>query len=209
VITTIGVKQHLLRYKEKSFYEKDAVYVDSTFFDVFTYHFTSGSAAKALAEPYSMVLLKPTADKLFGKEDPVGKIVEINNEYGKHDFNITGVIDESLGKTHIHANLLITMNSGGMGGYVLQNQAWAGNNFANTYVKLNPGADAAALEKKLPAFLNKYGEAQLKQIGMQKQLQPSEPTLQSAWNVDHELPRHLEDALASMRFARRDERTYQ
>jgi glutamine synthetase len=36
-------------------------------------------------------------------------------------------------------------------------------------------------------------------LGMQKQLQPSEPTLQSAWNVDHELPRHLEDALASMR----------
>src|SRR5215212_4267831 len=38
VVATIGVKQHLLRYKEKSIYEKDAVFVDSTFFDVFTYH---------------------------------------------------------------------------------------------------------------------------------------------------------------------------
>jgi glutamine synthetase len=36
-------------------------------------------------------------------------------------------------------------------------------------------------------------------LGMQKQLQPSEPTLQSAWSVSRELPRHLEDALASMR----------
>ena len=172
VITTggLGAKQHLLRYKEKSFYEKDAVFVDSTFFDVFTYHFTNGKAVNALKEPYSIVLFKPVADKLFGNEDPVGKVIEINNEYEKHDFKVTAVVDESLGKSHIHANMFITMNSGGIGEYVLQNQAWAGNNFANEYVKLNPGTNVAALEKKLPAFLNKYGADQLKELGMQKQL---------------------------------------
>src|SRR6478672_6063568 len=55
VITTIGVKQHLLRYKEKSFYEKDAVFVDSTFFDVFSYHFLNGNPSTALSQPYSIV----------------------------------------------------------------------------------------------------------------------------------------------------------
>src|ERR1700761_4815590 len=37
VLTTdkLGAKEHLLRYKDRSFYEKDAVIVDSTFFDVF------------------------------------------------------------------------------------------------------------------------------------------------------------------------------
>ena len=166
----LGAKQHLLRYKEKSFYEKDAVFVDSTFFDVFTYHFTNGNGVNALNEPYSIVLLKPVADKLFGKDDPVGKVIEINNAYGKHDFKVTGVVDESLGRTHIKANMFITMNSGGIGEYVLQNHSWAGNNFANEYIKLNPGADVAALEKKLPAFLNKYGAQQLKELGMKKQL---------------------------------------
>jgi putative ABC transport system permease protein len=170
VITTIGVKQHLLRYKEKSLYEKDAVYVDSTFFDVFTYHFTNGTATNALTEPYSIVLLKSTADRLFGYKDPLGKLIEIDNAYGKHDFKVTGVVDESLGKSHIHANVFITMNSGGMGEYALKNQSWAGNNFANAYVKLNPNADAMTLEKKLPVFLNKYGRQQLKELGMQKQL---------------------------------------
>ena len=170
VITTIGVKQHLLRYKEKSFYEKEAVFVDSTFFDVFNYHFTNGNPKNALIEPYSIVLLKTTADKLFGNEDPINKLIQIDNTYGKHDFKVTGVVDESLGKSHIHANLFITMNSGGIGGYVLENQMWAGNNFANSYVKLNEKADVAALDKKLPAFLNKYGQQQLKELGMQKQL---------------------------------------
>lgn len=169
VITTIGVKQHLLQYKEKSFYEKDAVFVDSTFFDVFTYRFTNGNA-KALTEPYSIVLLKPTADKLFGQDDPIGKTIEINKAYGKHVFKVTGVVDESLGKSHIHANIFITMNSGGIGNFVRNNEAWAGNNFANSYVKLSSGANAAALEKKLPAFLNKYGAQQLKELGMQKHL---------------------------------------
>ena len=170
VVTTIGVKQHLLRYKEKSFYEKDAAFVDSTFFDVFTFHFINGDAKNALTEPYSIVLLKSTADKLFGKDDPLGKTIEIDNAYGKHNFRVTGVVDESLGKSHIHANLFITMNSGGIGEYVLQNQMWAGNNFANSYVKLNSNASAVALEKKLPAFLNKYGQQQLKDLGMQKKL---------------------------------------
>ena len=115
----LGAKQHLLRYKEKSFYEHDAVYVDSTFFTMFNYHFVNGvSSNKILAEPYSVVLLKPVSDKLFGNEDPVGKVISIDNAYGKHDFKVTGVVDESLGKTQIHPNLFITMNSGGLGQYV-------------------------------------------------------------------------------------------
>ena len=64
----LGNSKNLLKYKEKSFYEKDLVYVDSTFFDVFTYHFDYGRNTKdILAQPYSIVLLKPVADKLFGE----------------------------------------------------------------------------------------------------------------------------------------------
>src|SRR5688572_28826190 len=146
VVGTIGISQHLLRHREKSFYEKELVFVDSTFFDVFTYHFVKGSAEKSLREPYTVVLLKPTADKLFGNDDPIGKTFEIDNGYGKNSFKVTGVVDESLGKSHIHANVFITMNSGGIGSYVLSNTSWAGNNFAASYVKLNAKANATALE---------------------------------------------------------------
>ncbi len=169
-IEKLGSRQNLLHYGEKSFYEKKALYVDSTFFDVFTYHFTNGSPSKALTEPYSIVLLKPISDKLFGSVDPIGKMIQIENGYGKHDFKVTAVVDESLGKSHIESNMFITMNSGGIGSFVLQNTRWAGNNFAGSYVKLNPHTDVAALEKKFPAFLNKYGQAQLKELGMEKEL---------------------------------------
>src|ERR1700744_2151489 len=105
VVPTFGVSKHMLRYKDKSFYEKDAVYVDSTFFDVFAYHFVNGNPThNILAEPYTLVLLKPVADKLFGVEDPINKVITIDDGYGKHDFKVTGVVDESLGKSHIKAN---------------------------------------------------------------------------------------------------------
>ena len=106
----------------------------------------------------------------MANEDPVGKVVTIDNGYGKHDFKVAGVVDESLGKSHLVANIFVTMNSGGFGDYTLHNTMWAGNNYAASYVKLRPGADAASLEQKLPAFLNKYGAQQLKALGMQKKL---------------------------------------
>jgi len=197
LVTTegFGAKQHLLRYKEKSFYQQNAAYVDSTFFDVFNFHFIAGNANKVLAEPYTIVLQKPVADKLFGSESAIGKMISIDNSFGKHDFKVMGVVDESAGQSHIKVSMFMAMNSGGLGQYVRQNTAWAGNNFLYAYVKLRPNASAAALEKKLPDFLNKYGADQLKAIGMKKvlHLQPI-TTIHTTPGHEHELTKTLDPA---------------
>jgi len=193
VVTDFNAGKHLLRYKEKLVYEDKPVYVDSTFFDVFTYHFTNGSAKNVLSEPFSLVLLKTTAEKLFGSEDPVGKVIEIDDNDGKNEYKITGVVDESLGKSHLHANMFITLNSGGLGQFIRQNESWAGNNLTYSFVKLRPDADAAALEKKLPAFLNKYGGEQLKAVGMEKilHLQPLS-SIHTTTDYEKELSKSVE-----------------
>jgi putative ABC transport system permease protein len=166
----LGAKEHLLRYKEQSFYENEAYYVDSTFFDVFSYHFIEGHAPHALDEPYSIVLLKKTSDKLFGSQPALGKLININDAYGKHDFKVTGVVDETLGRSHLKANMFITMKSGNNGNSIANDNEWAGNNFLFSYLKLRPGADPNILEKKLPAFLNKNAGQQMKSLGMIKVL---------------------------------------
>lgn len=169
-IPTLGVDEHLVSYKERAFYERDAYFVDSTFFDVFTYHFTAGSPAQALLEPNAIVLIKPIADKLFGAENPIGKVITIKDSWGNHDFSVTGVIDQSLGKTSLPGAMFIRMNAGGYGGDFLTNHMWSGNNFTYSYVRLRTGANPAAVEAKLPAFLQRHAEDQLRSIGMEKVL---------------------------------------
>lgn len=170
IVPTLNASNHLLRYKETSLYEKGAYMVDSTFFDVFNFHFVNGNAKNALTEPNSIILLQSVADKLFAKEDPTGKVITMEDAYGKNDFKVTGVIDESPGKSNIHANMFIRMNPNGFGSDILKNTTWSGNNFTYSYIKLRPGTNAALFEKKLPAFLMKYGEQQLKNLGMEKHL---------------------------------------
>jgi putative ABC transport system permease protein len=165
-----GAPKTLLTYKEKSFYQEGLVYVDSTFFDIFNYHFANGSPVKCLNEPYTAILLKPVAEKLFGNENPIGKIITLNNGFGKHDFKVNGVIDESLGKTNIQGSIFVAMDSGGLGDYTMKDQDWAGNNFAYSFIKLRAGTDPAELEKKFPEFINRHGGQQMKSIGMTKQL---------------------------------------
>jgi len=48
-IPTLGADEHLLAYKDRSFYEKEAYLVDSGFFDVFNFHFSAGSADRVLS----------------------------------------------------------------------------------------------------------------------------------------------------------------
>ncbi|HEV2482061.1 MAG TPA: ABC transporter permease [Puia sp.] len=173
-IPTLGAEEHLLVYKQKMFYEKDAMLVDSTFFDVFDFHFSAGSAAHAFTASNSIVLSLPVAARLFGDENPIGKVITIHDSWGNNLFTVTGVVDESLVRSTLQANLFIKMEPGGFGGSLLTNNTWTGNNFAYSYVKLAPGASPEALEKKLPAFLDKYGAQQFKSDGMTKilHLQP-------------------------------------
>ncbi|WPU95590.1 FtsX-like permease family protein [Mucilaginibacter sabulilitoris] len=170
VVPTLGIKEHLLTYKENAFYESDAVMVDSTFFDVFTYHFTNGSPVNALSDINTIVLLKPVADKLFGNIEPVGKVITMDDADGKNDFKVTGVVDETAGKSQLSAKLFIRLNKHGYGSDILTNNSWAGNNFTNSFVKLRADVNVQDFEKKLPVFLNKYGADQLKSSGMSKSL---------------------------------------
>lgn len=165
VVPLLGIEKHMLRYNEKAIWEKDAFFVDSTFFDVFTYRSVAGNLQTALANPYSVVLNKSTAEKLFGKQDPVGKTISIENTQGKNDYRVTAVVDESFGKSHLHANIFITMNGGGVGEFMLHNNSWTNEGYIASYVKLFPGTNSQSLQKKLPAFIDHYAGADLKKWG--------------------------------------------
>ena len=68
------------RYNDKEFYENNFFYADTAVFDVFTYKFIKGDPKTALMEPNTMVLTETVANKYFGNDDPIGKILVSGEE---------------------------------------------------------------------------------------------------------------------------------
>ena len=124
-------------------------FADSTFFRLFSFKLHSGNPANVLKQPYSIVLTKALAEKLFGNEDAVGKSVRLD---GKDDYMVTGVADAAPDNSQISYEALISFSTL-YKDTVKYAMDWNGGNQYITYLKLNNPANAASLEKKFPAFL--------------------------------------------------------
>ena len=164
----------LLQYREssgnvKSFYETKAFLADSTYFQLFSYQFLEGDAAKSLTNPNSVVLSKEIARKLFGNETAINKVIHISSSTnGDHDFTVTGVFAPSRIPSHIDARFIMSMKGGDIDQYMLRTTDLASNNMFHTYFILKPGSDARKLEAKFPAFIDKYAGKDLKSMGFYK-----------------------------------------
>jgi putative ABC transport system permease protein len=154
----------------KQFYETNGYYVDSTFFQLFTYTFKYGDPRTALDRPNSLVISEEIAAKLFGNTNPVGQPVTIGIPYGDFSYTVKGVIRTQGVKSHIPAHFFLSMRNGDIGTWVVQQTNWATNNIFHTYMKLKAGADLAVFEKKLPAFLQRRAGEDQKSLGVMRKL---------------------------------------
>ena len=69
----------------------DLIYADEDFFKLFTYKFIEGNAESALKEPLNVVITNTLSNKLFGKEEALGKVVKLNND---KSLTVSAVIEE-------------------------------------------------------------------------------------------------------------------
>ena len=133
-----------LKYQDRLFDSEDFVFADKNVFDVFTLPFLRGDPLTALREPYSLVLTRSEAHRIFGGEDPLGKSIRYDNRF---DFTVTGVI-EDVHDLHIKMKYLAPFESlpriKGRPDF-LSELNW---NFS-TYLLLQENTDIPSLEEKL------------------------------------------------------------
>jgi len=169
---TTGEKEKtrsLIQYKDNIFYDSEGFLADSTLFDVFTYEFKEGYPKKALVEPNSVVLSEKLARKLFGEESALDKIINIG-QGGKEDgYKITGVFKEKY-NSFIKASFFTSITSSRPTENVLNEKEWAGQNFVPSYLRLAPGNNKTAVEKKINDVLLRHGGAAMKAEGIHKTL---------------------------------------
>lgn len=133
----------------KLFYEEDAAFADSNFFDVFTLPMLYGDPKTALSEPYTVVITQEVANKYFGKDNVVGREIHIRDD--DMPLKVTGVIANLPRNSHFHFDLFASMAS-----FPNANStSWMESGFF-TYLALRPGYDYKKLEAKLPAVFEKY-----------------------------------------------------
>jgi putative ABC transport system permease protein len=138
----------VMRYGDKVFSEEKFFWVDSTFFDVFTVEFVRGDPKTALTQPESVVLTEKMAKKYFGDEDPVGKLINSDNE---RDYKITGVVKEFPVNSHLHFDFLASISTYSF----VEEQGWLDNDYY-TYILLREGFPSEQFEAKLRGVVEKY-----------------------------------------------------
>ena len=155
--------------EDRHFRETNAYFVDSTFFRVLSYPLVYGNPATALDRPNTVVLSATLAGKIFGDVDPVGRQVKLDAGNGQTSYTVGGVFQDKDLRTHIPAHLFLSMNSTDIP-WVRQATSWAMGSIFHTYIKLRPGTDPVAFEKKLTPFMYRHGGEELKAMGIGKNL---------------------------------------
>ena len=126
--------------------ERDILYAQSSFFDLFSFPLTMGLADSSILALDHAVITEETARRYFGDDNPMGKVLKID---GAQDYVITGVVKSIPGNSHFTFDIVLSYEN-----LLQQNRRNWDDSFwgedVYTYVHLAPGTDADALEAKLP-----------------------------------------------------------
>jgi putative ABC transport system permease protein len=123
-------------------------WVDSTFFSNFSFRLLRGNPKTALSSLYSVVLTEKMAGIIFGDEDPMGKVLRLNNEV---PYTVTGIVENPPTNTIIKFDALLSF----MTLYEDKNlyMEWDGGNQYLNFLVFSPTIDRQEFHKKLQPFL--------------------------------------------------------
>lgn len=166
---SMPVNDVAIKHGRKLFNISDFFYTDPEFLDMFTVRMLEGNRQTLLAAPYSIVLTESLAIRLFGKEDPVGKTVNIKSYDLNHDFLVTGVVSDFPMNSQFHPVCLASYSTVEQLNPYLKMWQSVG---LYTYFLLRRNSSIAAVKDGLPLiakqYLGKWGEDQKWTYGLQK-----------------------------------------
>jgi len=143
----------LIKYGDKSLLETQICLTDPDFFEMFTFPLAQGDPSSALSDPNSLIITEQMATKYFGSEDPLGKTLNINNEY---DFTVTGIMKNVPHTSHLQFDFLlpfIRIEDFEKNWAVLDN--WTLGGYA-TYVLLQKETSLQELNRKIRDYIPKH-----------------------------------------------------
>jgi ABC-type antimicrobial peptide transport system permease subunit len=139
----------LFNYEDKAV-KLDGVAVDTGFLTSFSFPLLKGVARSALRDPYSIVFTEAGAKKLFGTDDPIGKVVKMDN---KENYKVTAVLKDLPDNTQFKFEWLMSYNYLTMKGYI--DSDWTDVN-NRAFVLLKPHTTEESVNARLEGMIHRY-----------------------------------------------------
>lgn len=153
----------LITYNNQDYQEDQLFLVDENVFDVFDFPWKAGDRTTALVEPFTVAISESTAEKYFGTENPIGKVLRWNEE---NELKVTGVFEDFKPNNHMIVDLFVSMSTGKQVFNQLVLNNW-GEGSQYTYLLLPEGTNPAAINDRFPDFLEKnLGEGSSERVNL-------------------------------------------
>ncbi|HEY8898550.1 MAG TPA: ABC transporter permease [Niastella sp.] len=128
-------------------FNKSGLHVDADFLQMLSFPLVKGNAASALNDPNAVVLTESLANAMFGKEDPIGKIIKLDNQY---PLMVTAVARDVPPNSSIRFDFLAPFSFKlQKSENIKQAQTQWGNNFLAYILEIKEGNSMAALSQKI------------------------------------------------------------
>src|SRR5258706_1719311 len=151
VVVTYKVKEGEVKLFEEDYF----LQADSSFFDFFDLELIKGDKKTALLMPAQVIISESTAQKYFGKDDPIGKV--LGGDFG--DMKVTAVFKNLPDNSHLKFDFVASV-VGERFQQFINRENYTGFD-SHTYIKLKPGADYKALEAKFLKMVDTYAAAKI------------------------------------------------
>ncbi|HKZ38012.1 MAG TPA: ABC transporter permease [Chryseolinea sp.] len=139
---------------------KNGFFVSEEFLEMFEFSLVKGNAKQVLDDPRSVVITEATAKALFGSDDPINKVVRIDNE---NDLKVTGVLADVPSNSSFQFDFLMTWKfREQISDWVRRNTTNWGNYSFQVFVELNDPANHKAAEGRVKNMLQEHGETETK-----------------------------------------------
>jgi ABC-type antimicrobial peptide transport system permease subunit len=149
-----------IRYKDKEV-GKDIILVSPDFFDMFNFPIVAGTRSNPLSDVGNVVLSQSAATAVFGKEDPVGKMVKVKAGGVWRDLTVTAITQDAPENSSIQFSMLARIEMAG--NYAEDKNEWNHQNHP-VYVQLAPNATQQQVEARLRDLVKKNNLADEKYL---------------------------------------------
>lgn len=143
----------LFKYQNGEYIQANSGAIDSTAFNIFGFKFVKGSPNGALSDAHSVVLTVEAAERIFGNEEPIGKILDVRE---RGAFKVTGVI-ENVDHSHFDFEFLFPFVNIKDDGENIDEMGQGSYNFT-TYFLLKDKNLKEKVNEKLKVYLNNFDE---------------------------------------------------